>query len=131
MGKNTSGAGILVEDTRAGKFYRRAGFNGLAVRGKPSIRSRQFHVQIEAVALKLGDVAELAVYPELTIRSKPWRFWGQVEAIEDGGIILKQLSGEQKGTPIRIPWRYFEDGRVFQIGELTDDNAELPDAGSM
>jgi hypothetical protein len=71
----------------------------------------------------MGDeILELVVYPELTVRSQPWKFWGRVRALpaDIAVVIVEQLTGEQAGTLVTIPYRYFQDGRVFR-SEIPDE----------
>lgn len=70
----------------------------------------------------MNDVVNLEVFPELKLREKPWVFWGVVLSMESGAVIFRNISGEEKGTLIRIPFRYFYDGRVYQkVGEAEDE----------
>lgn len=101
-------------ETRAGDYYRRSGLNTVPVRGRPGVRTGENTHQIHHDDLAIDQHVELIVHPELTVRSKPWKFYGKVVRFYNGTVVLRQLAGEQTGTIIRIPYRYFEDGRVFQ-----------------
>jgi hypothetical protein len=114
MGTSGGVTAIAVDETRAEGYYRGAGFDTLLVRGRPRFRPRPNLVQIQTTNLAVGQVVELIVYPELILRSKPWRLWGRVTEILDHIVIVEQLSGEQIGTTVKIPSRYFHDGRVFR-----------------
>lgn len=107
-----------LEETRAGDYYRRSGISSRLVRGRPGLRRKRNQYQVTQLDLTVGTIAELVVYPELNLRKQPWQFWGEVILSDKSAVILKQLSGEQAGTPVRIPVRYFWDGRVFR----RDDN---------
>jgi hypothetical protein len=117
-----SGATIL-EETRAGDYYRRSGFNSLTIRDRPSISKGSNRYQITEEDLAVGDIAELIVYPELKLsRSRPfgspWRFWGEVVKVTEQAFILRLISGIRPGVEadslVKIPLRYFWDGRVFR-----------------
>jgi hypothetical protein len=112
----TSGAAIL-ERTRAADYYRGAGFNRFSIRGRPGIRKRTNFVPISAPPeIPIDREFEIVVYPELTVREKPWRLWARVSTITDDIVTIERLSGhsgEETGTLVRIPIRYFADGRVL------------------
>jgi hypothetical protein len=118
----TTGATTIMAETRARDYYRRLGFNTLTIRDRPGVRRRANIHQIHEYNLSVDDVVELIVYPELTVRSKPWQFWGKVVRFYDDNVILRQLAGEQTGTLVRIPFRYFEDGRVYRKDILDADD---------
>lgn len=103
-----------MAETRAGDYYRRSGFNTLAIRGRPGIRRRANLHQVREYDIAVNMTAEFTVYPELTVRSKPWTFWGKVVRFHGTTVVFRQLAGEQTGTLVRIPFRYFEDGRVYR-----------------
>jgi hypothetical protein len=107
--------GINVEKNRARDYYRRAGFDGFIIRDSPNIQESDI-VPIRETFLSVDDLIDLVVYPELGLRKKgrPWRFWGQVVEINDAAIIVRQVQGENANTRVRIPIRYFKDGRVFR-----------------
>ena len=115
--------GIVLAETRAGDFYRRHGFNQITTRPKPRVRNRTNLVQIGGDELTEGETVELTVYPELTVRKDPWVFWGQVKEINGNGITLKQIGGQEAGTPIFIPYRYFDDKRVYRWAGIEDNEA--------
>jgi hypothetical protein len=112
--ETTTGAATTMGETRARDYYRRLGFNTLAIRGRPGIRRRANIHQVHEYDLAIDMTAEFTVYPELTVRSKPWTFWGKVVRFHNNNVIFRQLAGEQTGTLVRIPSRYFEDGRVYR-----------------
>jgi hypothetical protein len=118
---DTSGGATIVADTRAGLYYRRRGIVSSIVRGRPRVRFSPDSVQIREEHLRPTDTVNLVVYPELNIRSEPWAFWGVVLRKEREAVILRQLSGQEKGTLVRIPFRYFADGRVYQKVGISDD----------
>jgi hypothetical protein len=122
MGKSRE-KGISLAETRAGDFYRRFGFNEITTRPKPRIRNRTNLVQIQGDELELEQTVELTVYPELTIRKDPWVFWGRVTDITGTGITLKQIGGPDSGTPVFIPYRYFDDKRVYRWAGIEDSEA--------
>ena len=110
--ETTSGDTLTMEPTRARDYYRRAGLSTLVIRNSPNLRRRHIH-RIQVSDLAVNQMVDLFVYPELTVRSKPWQFYGMVVRFWDEAVILRQLSGDQTGTILRIPYRYFEDGRVY------------------
>ena len=110
--EETTGATITMEETRARDFYRRAGFDGLAIRDRPGIRRRKDFVLCREWDLEEGRTYELIVHPELTLRKKSWTFWGNVQEFTDTAVILKRIGGDSAGTLVTIPFRYFQDGRV-------------------
>jgi hypothetical protein len=56
----------------------------------------------------------LVVYPELTLRESPWKFWGKVLRFDSNSVTLRQMGGKEAGTEVTIPYRYFQDGRVYR-----------------
>jgi hypothetical protein len=121
---DTSSGAAILERTRAADYYRGAGFNGFSIRGRPGIRKRTDFVPISAPEIPLDREFEILVYPELTLREKPWRLWAKVDHITDDAIYIERLSGnagETTGTPVRIPIRYFADGRVYLWAGEQDD----------
>jgi hypothetical protein len=118
----STGATTVMADVRARDYYRRAGFSDLVIRDRPRVRSQSSLVQIRETYLVPNAVVELIVYPELILRSKPWRYWAKVLRHWEDTVILEHLSGEQAGTIIRIPYRYFLDGRVFRVESLADES---------
>lgn len=113
---------IIMGNTKAKDYYRRAGFGSFSIRNRPGIRNRTNILQIREHDLTINDIVELIVYPELVLRTKPWRFWGKVARFLNDTVILRQVDGEQAGTIIRIPYRYFEDGRVYR--RVVSDESE-------
>jgi len=115
----STGATAVMAETRAGDYYRRSGFSGIAIRDRPGVRYRKNFVQVREWELDEGRIYELIVYPELTVREKPWRFWGKVEAFGKVFVAFTLMTEPNKGMPITVPYRYFQDGRVwmFQIGQ--------------
>jgi hypothetical protein len=113
----TSSGAAILERTRAADYYRGAGFNGLSIRGRPGIRSRKDIVQVSNQSeIPIDREFEIIVYPELTLREKPWRLWAKVDHITDDAVYIERLTGnagEITGTLLMIPLRYFSDGRVF------------------
>jgi hypothetical protein len=110
----TSTTGDLVGESRAERYYRRAGINGRLVRGSPSVRRRDNLAQVLPEQLTEKDVQWFVVFPELIMRSKPWGFMGQVLEVTRKGVSIKHLSGEAEGTMTFLPRRYFMDGRVYR-----------------
>jgi hypothetical protein len=110
-----------VAGTKAGDYYRRSGFNALAIRGRPGIRRRANIHQVHEYDLAVEMTSEWIIYPELTVRSRPWQFWGKVVRFYDNAVVFRQLAGEQTGTLVRIPFRYFEDGRVYRKDVLGEE----------
>lgn len=113
MGTSRGEFAFAVEENGARDYYRRAGFSRLAIRDKPSIQDSDI-VPIRETYLKLGDIAHLVVYPELGLRDRPWRIWGEVIKATDTAFIVKQLTGEAKNTIAIVPYRYFRDDRVYR-----------------
>jgi hypothetical protein len=113
----TAGTGVL-DETSAKDYYKRAGFGRFIIRDRPRIRDREYFVQITPTDLQETISVELTVYPELAIRSVPWRFYGRVVRIMPHAVIMFQLSGRERGTLVTIPRRYFDDGRVYLTGEI-------------
>jgi hypothetical protein len=122
----TTGATTTMEQTRAWDFYRRAGFDGIAIRDRPSIRRRKDFVPCREWNLEEGRTYELIVYPELTLREKSWTFWGNVTEFTATAVVLRRIGGESAGTFVTIPFRYFQDGRVLRWA-----GAEKNDESSM
>jgi hypothetical protein len=114
MGTSATTTGVIVEESRAERYYRRAGINGRLVRGSPSVRRRDNLAQISPEQLTEKDVQWFVIFPELIMRSKPWGFMGQVTEITKRGVGIKHLSGEAEGTMTFLPRRYFMDGRVYR-----------------
>jgi hypothetical protein len=108
----------LLDRTNAANYYKRAGFSRFVVRDRPRVRAREYFVQITPTDLQETISVELTVYPELAIRSVPWRFYGRVVRIMPHAVIMFQLSGRERGTLVTIPRRYFDDGRVYLTGEI-------------
>lgn len=118
---DTGSRAAIMDDTRASDFYRRAGFSTRIVRGRPRVQFSPDKVQIREEDLNPPDIVTLVVFPELTIRREPWRFWGVVTRKFNGAVVLRVLSGPEKGTLIRIPFRYFADGRVYMEVGISED----------
>jgi hypothetical protein len=116
-----AGATIIMDKTRAEHYYRGRGFDGRLIRGRPLIRRYSSFIQIRETDLDMGDAAEFVIFPELRLRERPWRLWAKVAGLHADRVILQQLSGEQAGTMVTIPHRYFYDGRVL-MGERLDDD---------
>lgn len=119
---DTSNGATILEDSRAGDYYRRAGISTRVVRSRPNVRLSTDRIQILPEDLNLTDVVGLIVYPELRIRKKgkPWSFWGVVTEVGET-VVFRNISGEEKGTIVRIPSRYFYDGRVYQRVGISPD----------
>lgn len=111
----------IVGDTRAALYYRGRGISSRITRSRPRVRFSPDSVQIREEHLRTADTVSLVVYPELNLRSEPWAFWGVVLRKEQETVILRQLSGQEKGTIVRIPYRYFADGRVYQKVGISED----------
>lgn len=109
-----TGATAVMAETRAEHYYRRSGFNGVATRDRPGIRREKDFVPVREWDLEEGRAYDLTVYPELTVREKPWKFWGRVEKFDKDSLILTLMTGDNRGTPATIPYRYFQDGRVWK-----------------
>ena len=118
-----------MDDTRAGHYYRRLGFDGLIVRGSPGVRRGRNLVRVREHDLAEGMEAEWTVHPELILRSKEWKFFGKVVRFWEGSVVFRVLAGEQTGTIIRIPYRYFEDGRVWK--KVLNNDGEFVDNEGM
>jgi hypothetical protein len=103
-----------MAETHAGNYYRGAGFNGIAVRDRPGVWRAANQIKVHREDLKKNDIVELVVHPELSLRSSPWQFWGQVLELGEDAIILRQISGKEANTNVRIPYRYFDDERVYR-----------------
>lgn len=114
---DTSSGAAILERTRAADYYRGAGFNRFSIRGRPGIRNRKDIVPLNNESeIPIDREFEIIVYPELTLREKPWRLWAKVDHITNSAVYIKRLSGnagEQTETLVMIPIRYFSDGRVF------------------
>jgi hypothetical protein len=123
MDARTRDAIALMADNHARDYYRRSGFNGIIVRDRPGVKRQRDIFQVHQEQLNRGDLLELIVYPELTLRRQPWSFWGVVLALGDEQVVLKQVSGGETDTIIRVPYRYFQDGRVYRRGQYYGDKA--------
>lgn len=121
MEKNGGASNLTMEEPRGRSYYRRAGFSDIFVRNRPGIKRRRGIVSTQEYDLEFGELYELIVYPELTIRSKPWECLAKVLAYERDSILFERRSGELAGTPLRIPHRYFEDGRVYRRVDQEND----------
>lgn len=126
MDQGRGDTAIVMGETRARDYYKRAGFDGLFVRSIPSVRNRQYFVQIRETELIAGEIVEIVVYPELILRSKPWRMWGKMVDLSPTVVTMERVvdgnKGEVAGTLVRIPFRYFQDGRVYLVGMLDDES---------
>lgn len=120
MDKSRGATGTVMEETRteAEDYYRRAGFNSLTVRTRPGIWRRANHIQVRLQETKIGDVMEAIIYPELMLRENPWQFWGKVVDFNGDSVLFVEIGKENAELDgdnfIRIPYRYFDDGRVYR-----------------
>lgn len=110
----STGATTVMAKTRAEDYYRRSGFSRISIRDRPGIRREKDIVSVREYHLDIGTIAELTIYPELTMREKPWIFWGKVIEFTDSAVILQQIGGKEAGTSVTVPYRYFQDGRVYR-----------------
>ena len=117
----TSGAATIMADTQASDYYRRSGLDSVTVRGRPGVKRRANIYQVQTYDLDIDEMLEVIVYPELTVRSKPWEFWGKVVRFYNEAVVFRQMAGDQTGTIVRIPYRYFEDGRVYRKDLSSDE----------
>jgi hypothetical protein len=119
MGTSANTTGVIMAESEARAYYRREGFGRLVIRTSPSVRRFDNLRQVSPEQLTEGDVEYFVVFPELILRSDPWRFMGKVVDISSLGVIVQHINDEEKSSKpaswtILLPQRYFADGRVHR-----------------